>query len=45
MTNLVNSEMDYMPLIIKHLSDISRCLDLIVYDFRVTYQTGTGERR
>lgn len=45
MTHLVNSEIDCISLIIEHLSDISRCLGLIGYDFRINYQTGTGERR
>ena len=41
MTHLVNSKIERISLIIKHLSDISRCMDLTVYDFRVTYQAGT----
>ncbi len=45
MTYLVNFKIKYISLIVKHLSDIFRYLDLTVYDFRVTYQAGTGERR
>ena len=41
MTHLVNFILKHISLNIKHLSDISRCMDLIVYDFRINYQTGT----
>ena len=39
MTHLVNFKIKRIPLIVKHLSDISRCMDLIGYDFRITWRT------
>ena len=41
MTYLVNFKIEYISLIVKHLSDISRRMDLIVYDFYSICKTET----
>lgn len=45
MTYSVNNRIEQISLIIKHLRDIFRYLDLPAYDFRVACRTGTGERK